>query len=210
MTAKSHLHLSKRQILALRGIRLPVSALKVLRETGIYCDPSVSIEYQDLARKYVIRGRESGGAVAHIGAYCGFVDMNGDSLAWLSRIDTVGRNGIHAVVVAQELMRIQMFRNGQTCDLLVTRHALTFRTERKRPTLENSIIFHGSQGTLSQEGTLPSFHTRGGVELFVPAIFRDAVGRAVMGTRCIGCHHCHVMKPQVEPITTSLVGTTRE
>jgi hypothetical protein len=82
MTAKSHLHLSKRQILALRGIRLPQSALKMLRETGIYCDPSVSIEYQDLARKYVIRGRESGGATAHIGAYCGFVDMNGEPLAW--------------------------------------------------------------------------------------------------------------------------------
>jgi hypothetical protein len=205
MTAKSHLHLSKRQILALRGIRLPVSALKVLRETGIYCDPSVSIEYQNLARKYVIRGRESGGAAAHIGAYCGFVDMNGDPLVWLSHIDTVARNGIHAVVVAQELVRVQMFRNGQTCDLLVTRHALTFRSERKRPTLENSIIFHGSQGTLSQESTLPSFHTRAGVELFVPEIFRDAVGRTITGTRCIGCHHCHVMKPPIELTATSLV-----
>jgi hypothetical protein len=210
MTAKSDLHLSKRQILALRGLRLPQSALKMLREIGIHCAPSVSIEYQDLAKNYVIRGRESGGATAHIGAYCGFVDMNGEPLAWLNRIDTVARNGVHAVVVAEELVRIQMFHSGQTCDLLITRHALTFRPERKRPTLENSIIFYGFQGTLSQEATLPSFHTRAGVELFVPEIFRDAICRTLMGTRCVGCHHCHVMKPQVEPTATSLVEAIHE
>ncbi len=137
MTAKPHLRLTKHQILALRGIRLPAVALKAMRGAGIYCDPSVSIEYQDLANKYVIRGCEYGGAAGCTGAYCGFVNVDGGLTPWLSRVDSVGRNGVHAVVVASALVRIQMFRNEQTCELLITRHDLKFIADRKRPILEN-------------------------------------------------------------------------
>src|SRR5690349_14423344 len=95
--------LSRRQVLALRGLRLPSAALKMLREVGIYCEPAVSIEYQHLPKRHVILGRESGGAVPQLGAYCGFVDVTGERLEWLTRIDAVGRNGIHATVVAPSL-----------------------------------------------------------------------------------------------------------
>ena len=80
----------RKQVLALRGLRLPATALKQLRQTGIYCEPSVSIEHQHLARKYVIRGVESGGGVAELGHYVGFVDTHGQSLPWLQRVHTVG------------------------------------------------------------------------------------------------------------------------
>jgi hypothetical protein len=215
MTAKPHVRLSKRQVLGLRGIRLPALALKTMRETGIYCDPSVSIEHQDLAKRYVLRGRESGGASGHIGAYCGFVDTSGDPLPWLTRVNSVGRNGIHAIVVATELVRIQIFRNGQTCDLLITRHKLTCKSGRTRPALENSILSQGIHGNLLLESqsrelqrrneTLPVFHTRSGEELPIPEIFHDAVSRTITGAHCSGCHHCHVTEPGTEPFASSPV-----
>jgi hypothetical protein len=214
MTAEPQKPLSKPQVLALRGIRLPAFALKLLQQTGIYCDPSVSIEYQYLAGQHVLRGRESGGAAGHTGAYCGFVDSRGEPLSWLSRVETVGRNGVHAVAVATELVRIHAFRNGQTCQLLITRHLLKFKSEGTRPTLENSILFHGLHGTLplessieeigQQSETLPLFYTRSGEPLAIPDVFRDGVIRTVAGSRCSGCRHCHVMKAGAALITASL------
>src|SRR6266403_3236352 len=85
-TASQQNVLSRRQVLALRGLRLPSPALKLLREAGIYCEPAISIEYQNLARRYVIWGRESGGAIARLGAYCGYVGTSGEPLDWLARL----------------------------------------------------------------------------------------------------------------------------
>jgi hypothetical protein len=208
MKAEPQNRLSKRQVLALRGIRLPALALHMLQQTGIYCDPTVSLEYQNLVKRYVIRGCESGGAAGHMGAYCGFVDTNGETLPWLSRVDAVGRNGLHAVVVAPELVRIQIFRNGLTCVLLVTRHELKFENQGRRPTLESTILFHGTQGTLpqascpddvlSQDEVLPIFHTRSGESLLIPENLRVAVQRTVEGSLCPGCHHCHLSEAEVK------------
>jgi hypothetical protein len=197
--------LSKREVIALRGLRLPSPALKMLRNAGIYCEPAVSIEYQNLARRYVICGRESGGAVAQIGAYCGFADVTGDRLEWLSRIDAVGRNGVHATVVATSMARIQVFRCGQTLELLISRHDLVPRAEGQRPTLENRVLFHGVNGTapsrpsVGQSGLhqiLPDFRTRAGELLPVPAAFEDVVRIAVAGASCIGCHSPHLLLPR--------------
>ena len=57
------------EVLARQGLRLPQIVLKRLRDAGIYCQPTVSVEHQNLAKKYVVRGVESGGAVSDLGAY---------------------------------------------------------------------------------------------------------------------------------------------
>ena len=93
-----------RELLARQGLRLPLVILKHLRSAGIYCQPSISIEHQHLAKKYVLRGVESGGAVAELGAYSGFVDEHGAALSWLQRIDSIGINGVHGIVVAPVLV----------------------------------------------------------------------------------------------------------
>ncbi|MGH9571484.1 MAG: hypothetical protein ACRD4F_17710, partial [Candidatus Angelobacter sp.] len=72
--------LNRGQVLALRGLRLPIAARSQLQQTGIYCEPSISIEHQHLARRYVIHGIESGGAVSQLGHYVGFVTTNGQPL----------------------------------------------------------------------------------------------------------------------------------
>src|ERR1700728_2028412 len=71
------------EVLTRQGLRLPPMTLKCLRTVGIYCQPSVSIEHQQLAKRYVLRGVESGGAVAEIGAYQSPSDLL--RLCWPSR-----------------------------------------------------------------------------------------------------------------------------
>jgi len=129
------------EILARQGLRLPPITLKCLRTAGIYCQPSISIEHQHLAKKYVLRGVESGGAVAEVGAYASFVDEQGNALPWLQRVDSIGVNGVHAIVVAPVLIRVQMLRIERTYDLLITRHQLTKSGDSRRPRLEARSSF---------------------------------------------------------------------
>ena len=46
------------------GLAIPRQVLRALEKRGIYCQSSVSIERQHLAKRYVLRATESGGAVA--------------------------------------------------------------------------------------------------------------------------------------------------
>jgi len=200
--------LSGGQVLALRGLRLPLTALKQLQQTGIYCEPSVSIAHQNLAQKYVIRGGESGGGVAELGHYVGFVDTHGRSLPWLQRVHSVGRNGLHAVVVASQIVRLQMFRREQTYDLLITQHHLEFVQEGRRPTLQNKVIFHGIHGTLTLDlwredshfsgQVTPAFLTRSGEPLLIPEMLLEAVCRITAAASCVGCRHCHLLRPELD------------
>ena len=50
-----------------RGLTLPRRVRRRLREVGILARADVGLEHQHLARRYVIRGVESGGAVGEIG-----------------------------------------------------------------------------------------------------------------------------------------------
>lgn len=72
------------EVLARQGLRLQQVVLKRLRDAGIYCQPTVSIERENLTKKYVLRGVESGGASV---------------MAAESR--SVGGNGVHAIVGRQ-------------------------------------------------------------------------------------------------------------
>jgi len=193
------------QVLALRGLRLPAMTLKSLKTAGIYCQPSVSIEHQHLAGRYVLRGVESGGSVADLGAYCSFVDENGRPISWLQRVDSIAVNGVHAIVVSPGLVRLQMVRVRHTYDLLITNHVLVPVVDAKRPTLQSSIVFYGGRGTLEMDlhgkdsgfcGTVhPLFLSRSGEPASLPASFEDAVVRITVAVSCVGCRHSHLLQP---------------
>jgi len=195
------------EILARQGLRLPPITLKCLRTAGIYCQPSVSIEHQHLAKKYVLRGLESGGAVAEVGAYASFVDEHGNALPWLQRVDSIGVNGVHAIVVAPVLIRVQMLRIARTYDRLITRHQLVKSGDSQRPRLESSVLFYGRRGGLEMElwgkdaafcGTVcPVFYTRAGERVVLPSDFQDAATRITSAVCCLGCRHCHVLGPRL-------------
>lgn len=194
--------LSKVEVLALRGLRLPPIALKGLQRAGIYCQPAVSIEFQQQARCYVIRGVESGGAVPRLGAYCAFVNVHGGPLNTVQSVATMAVNGFHAAIFSTEFVRVQIFRSDLHCELLLTHHSLVLKEGKTRPALCNSVLFHGGYGRLewelwSKDSRLqgmvaPTFYNRSGEQMLPPDCLHDAVLRVTAGACCVGCRHVHV------------------
>ena len=68
-----------------RGLVLPRRALRRLAEAGIFAQASVSLEYQQLAKRYVVRGVESGGAVEGLGRYVTFCGDQGEPIHGFTR-----------------------------------------------------------------------------------------------------------------------------
>jgi hypothetical protein len=204
-TTQNH-QADRRELLARQGLRLPAATLNRLRSAGFYCQPSISIEHQYLAKRYVLRGVESGGAVAEVGAYSSFVDEQGPALPWLQPVDSIGVNGVHAIVVAPVLVRVEMLRIERTYDLLITRHSLTSSANQQRPRLESSILFYGRRGSLEMElwgkdaalrgAVCPVFYSRSGETANLPHEFQIATAQLTSAVACIGCRHCHLLKPK--------------
>src|SRR5947208_6541547 len=120
-----------------RGLNLPWRVRRRLREVGIFARTEVGLEHQHLARRYVVRGVESRGAIREMGHYVTFAGEDGEPLAYLHPIDAIGANGIHAVVVAPVLVRVEMLRTGHTYELLITRYRVGAAENGRRPPLQN-------------------------------------------------------------------------
>ena len=203
------------EILARQGLRLPGVILNRLRSTGIYCQPTVSIEHQHVARRYVLRGVESGGAIRDLGAYTSFVDEHGEPLPLLQRVDSIAVNGVHAIAVASVLIRLEMVRIERTYDLLITRHSLMEVENGIRPRLESSILFYGRRGCLEMElwgkdgafrgAVCPVFYTRSGEDVALPVDVEHAIAQMTAAVCCCGCRHCHLLAPKLMPCESSNV-----
>jgi hypothetical protein len=204
---KPTMHKLRAEILARQGMRLPSIVLNHLKSAGIYCQPTISIEHQQLARRHVLRGIESGGAVAALGAYSSFVDEHGHPLSWLQRVDSIAMNSVHAIVVAPVLVRLEMVRIERTYDLLITRHSLGTRANGARPRIESSILFYGRRGSLEMElwerdaafrgAVSPVFYSRSGESVVVPNQFERVVVQLTAAVCCLGCRHCHLLAPEL-------------
>jgi hypothetical protein len=194
----------KQDSLARRGLTLSRRALRRLNEVGIFAQSQVSLEHQHLANRYMVRGIESGGAVKELGRYVTFCGPNGEPLPYLHPIDAIGVNGVHAVVVAPVLVRIELFRAGRTCQLLITKHQPGKAEDGRRPPFENRVLFRGVNGLvglgllrtgsdLAGRSVMPEFWSRAGEMLGIPAVFAAAVGAATKGVSCVGCSHSHYL-----------------
>jgi hypothetical protein len=191
----------KQDVLSHRGLTLSRTLLRRLERLGILAQSHVSLEHQHLARRYVVRGIESGGSVKEIGRYVTFCGPAGEPLPYLHPIDAVGVNGLHAVVIAPILVRIELFRTGRTCQLLITRHESGKVVNGKRPPLESRGLFRGVNGFLDADQgdkesdlgypAVPRFWSRAGEEREIPAKFAAAVRAATLGSSCCGCSHTH-------------------
>jgi len=74
------------------GLRLSRHALRVLKDRGIFAYSPVSLEHQHLAKRYVVRGVESGGAVGDIGRYGTFTQEDGQPIKCLHPVEAIGVN----------------------------------------------------------------------------------------------------------------------
>jgi hypothetical protein len=201
----------KQDSLARRGLTLPKRVLRRLNEVGVFAQSQVSLEHQHLAKRYVVRGTESGGAVKELGRYVTFCGPDGEPLPCLHPIDAIGVNGVHAVVVAPVLVRIELFRAGRTCQLLITEHEPGRVENSRRPLLESRVLFRGvnglvdldllrTGGDLAGRSVTPEFWSRGGEMVGIPAAFTAAVGAATRGVSCVGCAHSHYLVTPVAAV----------
>jgi hypothetical protein len=187
-----------------RGLILPGRALRRLVEAGIFAQASVSLEYQQFAKRYVVRGVESGGAIEDLGRYVTFCGEQGEPLRWLHPLDGIGLNGVHALVIAPSLVRVEMFRRGQTYDLLISRIAPGAESNGKRPHLQSTTIFHALEGYLpadvgkagrnQKESQIPTFYSRAGEPLAAPAQFEAVIKAISAAVCCVGCNHRHYLQ----------------
>jgi hypothetical protein len=188
------------------GLAIPRQVLRVLEKRGIYCQSGLSIEHQHLAKRYVLRATESGGAVADMGRYCAYLDTTGSPVPWLQPIDSLSGNGRHAILIAPELVRIEMLRISRTYELAISLHSLANSGDRARPVITSTLLFRGHQGTLADElwnperkrlrGSIaPVFYTQAGERWCHPERFDDAIRKITGAVACIDCKHSHIAVP---------------
>jgi hypothetical protein len=185
------------------NLNLPKRAVRRLQEVGIYCRTAARLEYQQSTKCYVVHGTESGGAVRELGRYLTFTGLEGEPLQQLHPVDSIGVNGVHAVVVAPALVKVDMFRFGRTYQLLIARHQPSEAAAGKRPALSSIELFRGVDGYLGLElfgkdkekaGTVvPEFYSRAGERIEIPAQFRAVVQAATLSVSCLACTHSHFL-----------------
>ncbi len=183
------------------GLTFPQAVINRLRKVGIYGQPQLSLEHQGRAKRYVVRGVESGGATADVGYYVSFAGENGEAIPWLQTLDSLTVNGPHAVVIAPVVTRIEMLRIARTYELCITRHRPLAEEVGRRPKLRAEELFRGVQGYLAVElwgkdkdlsGCVrPQFFTRSGEEVELPPGFAEAVKAVTRGVACVNCSHPH-------------------
>ena len=186
------------------GLPLTRRAIRTLKDGGIYAHSLLSVEHQKLAKRYVIRGLESGGSAGDVGRYVTFANENGEPLEYLHPVETIGVNGLHAVVISTAVLRADMLRKGRTYELLVTRHWLSLVTDGAKPRLECEIVFRGIHGRLeldlsakdkAQAGRVePTFYSLAGEEYMIHEKLLDLVRAATRGVNCRGCSHMHYLR----------------
>jgi hypothetical protein len=196
--------MKQKRVLDQEGLRLSRQALRVLKERGIFAHSPVSLQHQHLAKRYVVRGLESGGAVGDLGRYVTFAGEYGQAIECLHPVEAIGVNGLHAVLVAPALVRIEMMRKGRTYELLITRHWPGEVNDGKRPPLETKVLFRGIHGRLELDlsgkdknqggAVLPMFYSLAGEEITIPKRFHEAIRAITKAVNCIGCSHCHFVK----------------
>jgi hypothetical protein len=195
--------MSQKMSSSLLRLTLPAQAVQRLRQAGIYCRPGVTIEFQQGSKRHVLRGRESGGATKELGHYVSFCGERGERLPWLVRPNTLTANGDHAIVIAPEVVSIEILRVEHTYELLISRHELRAEKEGSRPRISSRLIFRGWQGQLpldlvekdrSVAGQIaPEFFTRAGEPRQLPAPFVEAVHGIVAAVNCRQCVHSHLL-----------------
>ena len=196
--------MSSQKFTGVSGLPLAKRAMRILKDSGIYAHSLLRVEHQELAKRYVIRGLESGGSAGDVGRYVTFANDNGEALEYLHPVETIAVNGLHAVVISNAMLRADMLRKGRTYELLITRHWLSLGADGKKPLLECEIVFRGIHGRVeldldgkdkAQAGrVVPTFYSLAGEEDVIQEKLLALVRAATRGVNCRGCSHMHYLR----------------
>jgi hypothetical protein len=213
--------MSRQKFTGVAGLPLSRRAVRVLKDRGIFAHSLVSIEHQQLAQRYVVRGLESGGSAGDVGRYVTFSGDDGQPLKYLHPVEAIGVNGLHAVVISPEVVRVDMLRKGRTYELLITHHSLTATQDGRRPQLETSVLFRGIHGRVeldlcgkdkAQAGNMvPAFYSLAGEAVAIPEKFLAIVRATTKAVNCVGCSHAHYLrKPRRAIGDPRVTGSTQQ
>jgi hypothetical protein len=205
----------KKKTNPLLRLTLPAAAVQLLRKSGIYCTPNITVEFQQATKRHVLRGRESGGAIKQFGHYVSFCGDGGERLPWFIRPDSLTSNGDHAIVLAPALVSVETVRVEHTYELLIARHELRAAKEGARPRILSRLVFRGWQGQLpldlvekdrSIAGKIaPEFFTTAGEARQLPAQFVEAVHAVTRAVNCQFCSHSHFLVEPRPRVTSPIV-----
>jgi len=141
--------------------------------------------------------------VRELGRYVTFAGAEGEPIAHLHPVDSLKANGAHAVVVAPNLVKVDLFRFGRTCQLLIIKHEPQVEVPGQRPELKSTVLFRGVDGYLALDtdgkgreemgALIPQFYSRSGEKNDVPVQFRAVVQAATLAVSCIDCRHSHFL-----------------
>ena len=148
---------------------------------------------------------ESGGAVEDIGYYVTYSDLEGQTLPMSHPVSTLAVNGLHGVVVAPALVKVELLRIRHAYILLISRHLRTNRSRNGKRWILNYPVFLGARGYLDLElwgkdqqmsgVVFPCFKSRSGEVMQVPKKFHPVVLAATAGANCIGCLRSYFLGP---------------
>ena len=196
--------MARQQFTGASGLALPRRAVRILKERGLFAHPLLTVEHQQVAQRYVLRGLESGGSVGDVGRYVTFADEEGRPLEYLHPVEAIGVNGLHAVVISQALVRLDMLRKGRTYEVLLTRHWMSPVANGQRPAMETEILFRGIHGRLeldlrgkdkAEAGRVaPTFYSLAGETVPIPDAFLPVIRAATKAVNCKNCSHTHYLR----------------
>ena len=196
------------------GLPLSRRALRVLKNAGIYAPAMVTLEHQQLAKRYMVRGLEAGGAIPDLGRYVTFAGPDGERIPYLHPVESIALNGLHAVVIAPVLVRVDMLRKGRTYEVVITEHKPGESENGSRPELESTILFRGIHGRIeldlerkdkAQAGSVfPTFCSLAGEPIPIPKKFVGVLKAAARGANCLRCTHSHyLLRPKAAAVAVA-------
>jgi hypothetical protein len=157
------------------GSRFPKNVLRELNRLNIDCRSSVSIVFQQKSQRWMIAGEEGGGSVDRLGHYVGYVGVAPEGLTVSIPIQSFIPNRTQRRVFARDLVRFEIFRYENSCNLTVTRYRLMSPGEGRRPELKSDEIFRQQNGILTPDSKQPVFFDRAGEPIDLPRELISAI-----------------------------------
>lgn len=139
-----------------------------LKRLGLSCHPYLTVVFQQKQKRWMLAGEEGGGSTADVGHYVGFTGVTPSGIAVSIPIQSLVPNSTQRRVIAQEMIRAQIFRYGNSCNLLVTYHWLNSAGDSERPTLGSHRLFYHRNGILAPGTKQPVFFDRAGEPIDTP------------------------------------------
>jgi hypothetical protein len=159
----------------------PKDVLRGLQRLNINCRTAVSVVFQQKSKRWMIAGEESGGAVGSVGHYVGYVGVAPTGLAVSIPIQSFIPNCTQRRVFAQDLVRIEILRCENSCNLTITRYCLVSPGEGRRPKLRLEELLDQKDGILTADLKQPVFFDRTGEPIDLPSELIHAIQAASKG-----------------------------